>query len=199
MKTILQSTILILTVTFFSGCAFVAQDAYLDPEISVIQSTEGQGITVSVVVQDERPNKSLGHRGAGMGKGAEITTDENVAALVQAKIIEGLHLKGFSTTTDHKKGNAHLNLELRLLEYSTSTGFWTGGVEVNGAIKAYAENSLGKEYKEFYRFEEEERVVFVPGAGSNEEMINKALSKLIMKVLNDRSLIDFLIEQSSDA
>ena len=79
----------------------------------------------------------------------------------------------------------------RLLEYSTSQGFWTGGVHVKGALKAYASRASDN-YERVYRSEKEERTVIVPTAESNENLINTALTELLNQVFEDTGLFKFL-------
>lgn len=180
-----------LLMALLTGCAFTPQEANLDPTISVMPSQEGQGVTVSVNVVDERPSKSLGHRGSGYGKGAEITATRDLDVVVYDKITAALRTKGFTVTDAGVESPVSLKIEVRLLEYTTSVGFWTGGVHVNGALKAIATND-GEVYERMYRSDDEERVVFVPDASSNEKMINESLSFLLNQVIGDNALIGHL-------
>jgi uncharacterized lipoprotein YajG len=176
---------------FISGCAFVPQEANIDPNISMMPSSEGHGVTVSVKVLDERPSKSLGHRVTAYGKAAEITSAQDVAVVVHEKIVYGLQAKGFDISDFTPESPIKLQVELRLLEYSTSTGFWTGGVHVKGAIKVVADKN-GSIYEKMYRTEDEERVVVVPDASSNEKMINEGLAALLMQIFEDNALFAHL-------
>lgn len=172
-----------------SGCAFNAQTVKLDPQVSVAPSNEGAGKIVALRVVDERPNQSLGRRGtAAVARGAEISSDRDVAAVVHEKVAEGLRAKGFEVG---EETDTRLTLELRQLEYSTSTGFWTGGIHVNGAIKAEAQRP-GDSFEQMYRTESERRAVVVPTAGKNEDDINLGLADMLRKLLDDVGLIRFL-------
>ena len=66
-------------------------------------------------------------------------------------------------------------------------GFWTGGVHTKAAIKAVAINN-GKDYEEFYREENERRVMFVPFEDENARDINNTLSKVLMSLHHDINL-----------
>jgi uncharacterized lipoprotein YajG len=175
----------------FAGCAFNPQMANITPTVAVMASSEGRGVTVGVRVVDERPSKSLGRRGTAYGAAAEITAAQDIATIVQNEIIEGLQKKGFSASDYSDSANPKLSVEVRLLEYSTSQGFWTGGVHIKGAMKAMAVNS-GKTYEKIYRTDTEERVVVVPTAETNEKWINEALSEVLRQLLDDHGLIAFL-------
>ena len=143
-------------------------------------------------VVDERPEKTLGYRGpAQLSKGAEITTDQDVGKVFDQKIREGLSRKGFVPISLSQDSLRSLKIEIRSLKYYTSTGFWTGGIHTKTSLKAIAKNS-GKEYEQFYRGGNEERVLVVPFAEENEKLINMAISEILQKLFSDEALLKFL-------
>lgn len=173
------------------GCAFNPQQANLAPSLNIAASTEGKNIPIGIRVIDDRPSKSLGRRSNGMIQAAEITAAQDLAVVVKQQLMDGLRKKGFDPVEFNEKNKTNLTFEIRLLEYSTSQGFFTGGVEVKGAIKAHATHASDN-YDHMYRSDEEERVIIVPTAESNEKLINTSLSELLNKILEDTSLIKFL-------
>jgi uncharacterized lipoprotein YajG len=181
----------VVGLVLFSGCAFTQQHANLSPTISVVASTEGKNITIAVRVIDERPSQSLGRRGSGYGPAAEITSAQDVAAVVHQQVTDGLRKKGFSPVEYSDTKDPRLTVEVRLLEYSTSQGFWTGGVHVKGALKAIAQRS-GRTYEHMYRSEKEENVVIVPTAGTNEQWINSVLTDVLQQMFVDNELFRLL-------
>jgi len=185
--------IIVLAVFTFciAGCAYMSQEVTLNPLLEVTESNTGKGIKITVTVKDERPTKSLGFRRGGYGRGAEIKTVQNIEELVKRKILEGLKMKGFDTTEYIEEHDIKLIAELRLLEYTTSTGLMTGGVLVKGALKAIGKNK-GMEYEEMYRFESEKRVIIVPTANENERLITEGLSHLLEELFADERLFKFL-------
>ena len=174
-----------------SGCAFNPQQASLAPVLNVAESKEGAGIAVSLRVLDERPSKSLGRRGTVYGAAAEITSAEEVGAVVQRYITDGLKRKGFEVVEWNDTRSPRLTVELRLLEYSTSTGFWTGGVQIQGTLKAIAGKD-GKTYEQMYRSDKQERVAVVPTAEVNERWINDALTDVLNQLFQDSALFLFI-------
>ena len=179
-------------ILFINGCAFTDQKAFLNPTLTLESSNIGNGQHVGLKVVDERPNKNLGYRGGGyIGKGGAITSDQDIAKLLEEKISDGLKMKGFEPTSYSNNNTRSIKVELRSLEYFTTTGFWTGGVHTKSALKVTAKN-LSKEFEDFYRIEKEERVMVGPGAQSNEKMINSALSEILQKLFDDQNLFKFL-------
>lgn len=184
---------LIALAALVGGCAFNPQSANLVPRASVTSSSEGRSVLVGVRVVDDRPSKSLGRRGAGLyGAAAEITSTQDLAVVVDEQVKEALRKKGFRPTDVSQKSEAQLTVELRLLEYSTSVGFFTGGVNVKGNIKAVGKRAQ-ETYERTYRVDKEERVVIVPTAEANEELINKALTELLSQMFDDVGLFRFLV------
>ena len=184
-------TFVLLAITLFAlgACAFTPQRATLQPTLSIPQANIGQGKAVSVQVVDERPSQSLGRRGS--VRGAEITTDQNIAELIVDSVRHGMTQVGFTPVPYDAAQARALRIEVRQLEYSTSTGFWTGGVHTNAALKATATNQ-GVTYENFYRAGSEQRVVAVPGASANEQLLNQALSSVLDKLFQDQALLSFL-------
>ena len=185
---------LILSIILFANaCAFTDQKAFLNPMLAIESENIGKGQQVGIKVVDERTDQNLGYRGAAfVGKGGVIKSDQNVAKLLAEKIRNGLKMKGFEPTSYADGLTKTIKVELRSLEYFTSTGFWTGGVHAKSALKVVAKNS-NKEYEELYRVEKEERIVFVPGAESNEKLINSTLSEVLQKLFDDSNLFKFLV------
>jgi uncharacterized lipoprotein YajG len=179
---------IVIAAALLSGCAFNSQKVSFDPTISNPKTSEGHGVTVAVRVVDERPSKSLGRRGAGIAV-AEITTNADLAVIVQGKISQALQQQGFVVADT--SGDAKLTVEIRLLHYSSSIGFWTAGVQVQAALKAIASKS-DKTFEEMYRSDSEERILIVPTAETNAEWINKGLGDVISKLVSDPKLIAFL-------
>lgn len=180
----------VLGSLLLSGCAFSPQKANLQPVVNIAQGVEGQGISVAVQIVDERPSKSLGRRGTAYGAAAEITAGSDLEVVVRDKVTEGLVAHGF-TVNSAGASDARLTVEIRLLEYSTSQGFWTGGVQIQGALKAVARKA-GNDYEQMYRSNKEERVAVVPTAKTNEEWINAALGDVLSQLVSDQKLIEFL-------
>ena len=146
---------------------------------------------MAVHVVDERASKSLGRRGTAYGAAAEITAAQDLTVVVRDEVVAALEKKGFTTTDYTENAGTRLTVEIRLLEYSTSQGFWTGGVQVQGTLKAVARKD-GRDFEKLYRSNKEERVGIVPTAETNEQWINEALSDVLQQLLDDQNLINFL-------
>lgn len=61
-------------------------------------------------------------------------------AFMHRHLIEGLIKKGLKVAVWDSSHSPQLTVESGLPEYSRSTGFWTGGVQIRGTLKAIAMN-----------------------------------------------------------
>lgn len=182
--------IAVATVLALSACSYTRQQASFAPTVVVAKSQEGQGAPVGLRVVDERPTKSLGHRGNFHGKAAEITTTQDIAKVFEEQVAEGLTSRGFKVVP-YSESATRLSIEIRALEYSTSIGFWSGGVAVNAAMKAVAAKP-GDSYEKMYISDKERRVLFVPAAGKNQEDLNNGVSSVLGELFADSTLFQFL-------
>jgi uncharacterized lipoprotein YajG len=175
-----------------SACAFQKQMTVIKPEVQVVQSAVGKGHVVYVAVSDERESADIGNRGsAAFSKMATISNNQNLADVFRQAIFDGLQAEGFAPSSSDQSANRQLKVEIRALDYSTSTGFWTGGVDTKAAIKVVVTTSQGN-YEHLYRAANEERVVVVPTADHNSELINKVVNDVLTQVFQDQAMIGYL-------
>lgn len=173
-----------------TGCAFNPQTVTFNRDLAVPTAALGGGNAISLVVKDERADTALGRRGTGVAQAAAITTKENMDQVVKDKFTVGLQNLGFKVAAD-AGGPRKLTVELRLLGYSTSQGFWTGGVHTKGAIKVMGRFG-DTDFEKTFRAEEEERIMVVPTADKNAELLNKILDQTLIKVFADEEFRAFL-------
>lgn len=187
----LGALLLAVVLCTMSACAFNQQAVNLAPTASFTSSSVGAGKELVLIVIDERPKQIIGHRGTTYGAAAEITSSQDVAAVVREKLKTGLVSNGFHVVTVLPKTSPSLKVEIRLIEYTTSTGLWTGGIHTRAAFKGICRNG-DREYENIYRQENEERVVVVPTAEANEEWINRVVGQALEKIFLDGQLLGCL-------
>ena len=184
-----------LTVAcLIGGCAITSMEAKIAPDVAVAQSNIGQGRTIGVQVVDERPNSDIGRRAVG---GAKIKMEDDIAAIYQASIIEGLSRQGFSPVVGAQSDGPTLKVEIRSLNHDVSTGWWTAGVEIDSTIKAYAINT-DESYERVYRASDDDRMAVIPGAKTSNRKLNAVVSGTLRQLLEDRKLLEILAAASGD-
>jgi Uncharacterized lipoprotein len=184
----LRSVVLAAGLCLISACAFNPQTVKIAPVVSFPSSELGKGKEVFLTVVDERPKQILGHRGTAYGAAAEITSNDDMATVIREKMSAGLSSNGFRVKTGSSLVSTSMKVEIRLIEYTTSTGFWTGGVHTRAAFKGVCKNGF-REYGNLYRQENEERVLVVPDAETNEQWINRAVGQALDKIFNDQEML----------
>ena len=186
MKISIRLVFLALAAAFAPGCAWVSQKVTIAPQLRVPASNRGNGATVVVKVLDARPSLRIGYRGLD-SKLAEITTDQDLAPLLQQKIIEGLTQQGFRAVSSSEQPNRLLKIELRTLQYTTDMDFWKGTIRTKAAIQAYSKVD-DFIFDQLYVAEREEAVVEAPRAKTNERLINGVISDVLQRLLADQKL-----------
>jgi len=194
----LKLTALLFTAVLMTSCALTPQSVVLEPTLDVAPSDLGKGHTVAVYVVDERVSTEIGRRGTGAMRGAAITATNDMVSVFRDAIVQNMEKLGFDVLAiqnfeETTNEPMVLRVDIRAVSYETSMGFWTGGVHVRGALKTTATDTQSLHtYEQLYRVDDEERVVVVPGADSNAQMINTAISALLQKLFDDVELIKFL-------
>jgi uncharacterized lipoprotein len=181
---------LVIVLSLLTGCAFTPQTVTLSPNIAASHLDIGKGRKIKLSVVDERPKEVIGHRGSGSGAGAKITTNQDVESIIQAKISEGLKSYNFVPVTIEEEVQLLMKVDIRLIEYSTSMGFFTGGVHVKATLKVFCKNDM-KDFEKIFRSETNIRTFFVPTAAKNNKLINDTVSQVLQEVLYDKELLGF--------
>lgn len=190
-----RSVSIILASAFaLSGCAYTSMDAKIAPDVMVAESNIGAGRPVGIVVVDERPTQDVGKRSV---VGAKIKMDDDVAAIYQTALIDGLKRKGFDAQPGEVADAPTLKIEIRSLAYDVSAGWWTGGIETDSSFKAYALNA-GESYEKMYRSNDENRTMVVPGAKSSNKKLNAVVSDSLRQLLEDQKMLEVLASGSPD-
>ena len=170
---------------------FHAQTVHLQPQVQYVDSNDGHGLPVAIVVKDERPTQDLGHRGNGMASAASITSDSDISTVVKQSLAQALTHRGFKVVGVGDTTQSTLTVRVRALKTELHQGFWTGHQEANAAADVTVGKN-GRTYEHFYRVDSKQSKFWVPTAGQNSEYINGALSNLIGNIANDENLIAFM-------
>jgi uncharacterized lipoprotein YajG len=178
---------MIVTVLFACSCAFNPQKVELNPEVKVSSEAVGRGKKIALVTVDERASSKIGNRGP-IGMGAEITTNQDVAKVVNSKISEAFQQRGFDTKGNSTSDSTELRVEVRNLEYKIIPGIFSGTLKTESALKAVCTTSGKRAYERLYRGGSEERIFAAKFADDNAAHINKALAETIEALLNDDEL-----------
>lgn len=185
--------LLVSLVSLFSGCAHGPQQIWLAPSINVPPSGEGRGVPVALSVVDRRPFRSLGQSGAAKDPATELTTSQDIAAVVRQEIMKGLQAKGFVPVHGTVDEEVRLIVEVRSLEYTRAQGELTDKVNIQGILKAGAAKTR-QQLEKTYRVVNTEQVLIAPSAETNARWINEALNDVLRQLLEDKELAAFMAD-----
>ncbi|MGH8750430.1 MAG: YajG family lipoprotein [Burkholderiales bacterium] len=182
---------LVLLLSFLAGCTtFTPQQITLNPNVTVAESAAGLGKVVALRVSDARTDPALGYRTTRSDKDSAIISNQNLAKLVEQKTYDALRKNSFDITTADS-GSRALKVEIRNLEYTVPTGSWINGINILAAFDVTAKNG-DITYQNLYEIKNTERVLIKPDQEKNEALINKALSDVLQRMLQDQKLMALL-------
>lgn len=176
-----------------SGCAFTPHNANVEiKQPKLVSSTIAEGSTILLTVVDERDEKDLGRRGAGIAA-AKVRSEGLFPKFIRA-VENGFREKGYELTNDPNAANAKLLVALRTLKFEESMGFFTIGAEADATILAEAERG-GRDYRNQYRFSDEDRQLAISFGEGIDEQLSLVLNEVLEQLLNDDNLDYFLTGQ----
>ena len=168
-----------------SACAFTPHNVTVDPKVTMADSDIGNGTRVYFRFVDERDDTVVGHRAAGT-MGAKVTAD-NLPHVVETTLRDGLVKKHFTLSDQQAGTDASVIYRLRSFKFDIETGFFTGGRNSAAALAVEARRGE-RSYDKVYRFNDETRIVFLPGESEIDQQMNGALSDILDKALSDTDL-----------
>lgn len=182
---------LVLVLAWFvGGCAWVHQDAMLSLNPQIAPSKIGAGRTVAVRVYDRRASDIIGYRGLD-SQNAAITTTQNIAALFETKIIEGLGAKDFKVVAFTDQSAGVLNVEVMEIKYTTDLEVLKGSMQARAVLRVSTRKN-GSDFAQNYHGSREETIFEAPKASRNEQLINGAISDAVQRMFEDRRLMFLL-------
>ena len=185
--------ILCICIFLISGCVYIDQNLRLTPDADITKENVGHDKKVALRVVDDRDEQLIGNRGY-YGFGAKITTEQDLEEILYDIIYKGLTQKGFIPVKIDESDTA-LKVELRVLEYKTAMGLWTGGNIGTAAVKAIVTLPSGKTYEKSYRGQKDVRTLWAATQETNARVVNGALTQVINSMFQDKELLKFLASE----
>jgi uncharacterized lipoprotein YajG len=191
-----QAMFLGLLVTL-GGCALTPQEVKFAPTVAPVSRTgpvQASQKQIVLVSADERTSTSIGNRGVGVGMSAEITTNDDLAALIESQLKAALSARGFDVVAGRNRELHELRVELRNVQYQVTPGIVTGHLRAEAALKGICSFGGERKYEHLYRGESTEEVFVVQFAESNTKHLNTALSAAMSNIMADNALMGCLAE-----
>ncbi|MCC6710555.1 MAG: hypothetical protein IT492_23585 [Gammaproteobacteria bacterium] len=179
------------------GCALTPQQVKFAPTVAPSSRTgpvNADQKQIVLVSADERTSTSIGNRGLGVGMSAEITTNDDLASVVESQMKAALGARGFAVVTGPNRNLHELRIEVRNVQYQVTPGIVTGHLRAEAALKGICSFAGERRYEHLYRGESTEEVFLVQFAESNTKHLNTALSAAMSNIVADNSLMSCLTE-----
>ena len=193
MRKILKTVLLFACCAGFYACNVLPQNLKLAPNVSIPESSRGMDQTITVKVVDERGEGVLGHTSAASFSGrADITTNEDLATIIEDEIIKGLSKKGFRARHCSLDETPRLKVVIQTFKYDVIQGVWASRIQSRAVLKAVTV-TRGTTHETAYRVENEKKVAFSPDAAKNQVYVNQMLNDVLKVLLEDPQLMNFLL------
>ena len=186
-----------LLPALLGGCAFTPQQVKFAPTVAPASRTgpiDANQKQIVLVSTDERTSTAIGNRGIGVGMSAEITTNDDLAALVETQMKAAFAARGFNVVAGPNRSLHELRIELRNVQYQVTPGIVTGHLRAEAALKGICSFGGERKYEHLYRGESTEAVFVVQFAESNSKHLNTALSAAMSNIMADNALMSCLTE-----
>lgn len=172
----------LLCVLFLSACAASSQDAEIAIYPKITPSNIGDGIPLSISVEDARPTGVIGY----YGDGGQISTSQDLAMTIGVALVDGFSRMGFRLTDVNASDAVHLHIFLEELNYKMEGGTITSDVETTARVKVEA---VGKNFIRTYTNNEERKIPFSSNPATNNSHLSNTLNNSIQRIVSDQELI----------
>jgi hypothetical protein len=177
----------------FPSITDLSQEVIVSPQIDVSASDIGGGRVIQLTVVDERPRMILGARGA-YGTGANLTVQGELAEIIRTALLKGLDANSFGTLAEADAEGRELRVEIKGLDYTVTTGWWSSRLTVSAALKAYCVRGFQRRYEQIYRGNVSKDIYAVPLAAANNAYVSQVVSEAVNALLRDQELLACLSE-----
>ena len=171
------------------ACAFTPHELAVKPAVEPAASDVGQGTRVFFRFVDERDDVTIGHRSVAT-VGAKISSSD-LPGIIEAQLRQSLMKKQFQLTDSEPAGVAEVTYRLRSFKFDIESGFFSGGRNASAALAVDARRG-DRSYTTVYRYNSEERILFVPAGNEIDAQMNAALNQILVKADADESLMHLL-------
>lgn len=186
MRMFLLSVLALLLV----ACAYSPQQIQLNPVVQVNGSVTSTSPAIALTVDDKRGTTKVGSLGGVYATTSTITVGPDVADAIRSKAVAALQQLGF---TIDPGADRKLEITLKQLTYRKTEGM-LDQVTVTAKLAVKADRGP-QHYSSEYTAQTQKQVVTTPGKAANEEILNKSLSMVLQRLLDDRQLTSFIASQ----
>ncbi len=189
-RTVMKDLVIGFLLSLSLGsCTYPPQVIRLHPTLPVPSAAANAAHEVVLVTRDARPSLEIGRRLSGSRDEAAITTDTDIAALLQTQMTEILQSKGYRVVASGPVPT--LEVELKELSYRAYDDAGQRKVKIQAVLETLIKNGP-QTFRNTFQAQQEQKVFVEPAAKSNETWINETLADALKAVANDSRLYPHL-------
>ena len=182
MKKIALSLIFIL-----SACATPSQDARIEIYPNVGPSSIGNGISLSITVDDARSTGVIGST----GENSQIITSQDLAELIGLALVDAYSKQGFTVSAADNPNAVKMLVSLKDLSYSKDGNLVTTTVETKSRVKVDVSD---KGFIRTYSNSEDRTMPFSANEASNNSQLRSILERMVERIVKDAELLGALVK-----
>lgn len=175
--------IVILIVSIFTvSCASKSQDARIEIFPSVAESNVGNGVTLSVTVDDSRASGVIGTT----GETTQIYTSQDLAQTIGLAMVDAYSKQGFNVSSASNPTAVGMLVTLEDLSYTRDGNLVTTTVNTTSRMKV---ELVGKNFGKIYNNSEERVVPFSSSEQTNNSQLRSILETMVERIVSDPELL----------
>jgi uncharacterized lipoprotein YajG len=184
----------LLMIATLSSCAYQAQVIRLNPAPPKADATAAANAgdhEVILITRDARSSQEIGRRAGGSREETAITTDTDIAALLQTEMTKVLKGKGYRALSAGPSTVPTLEVALKELSYLAFDAAGERKVKIQVRFETFIRNGP-KSFRNTFQSQQERKILFEPVAKSNEEWINETFADAFQQIANDSRIYSYL-------
>lgn len=189
-KKVLNFLLYAVLVLVSSACTLSPQTISIRPELDASGQAKVNSAKIWIEVKDLRKDNIVGFRG-GVYDTDSISTNSQTIDSVYMEVKNAFSEMGFVVVDKDSAGTSRLTIEIEQLSYKATRKKIIWGTELFASIKATADTAQkintvtlqDRRTKDYAKF---------PSIEQNEALINKLISSLLQRLIEDREFIGAL-------
>jgi len=181
----IMKKIALIAVFILSACGTPSQDAQIEIFPAVTASNIGNGVALSITVDDARPTGVIG----AVDEDSQLVTSQDLAELIGLALVDAYTKQGFNVTAANNPGAVRMVVSLEDLSYTKDGALVTTTVATKSRVTV---NINDKGYSNTYSNSEDRTVPFSANEATNNSILRSILERMVERIANDANLLGVL-------
>ncbi|MBT5072399.1 MAG: hypothetical protein HOM63_01575 [Kordiimonadaceae bacterium] len=172
----------LILIALLPACATTSQDARIEIYPNVESSNIGNGVALSITVDDARPSGVIGK----IDERSQIITSQDLAQLIGVALVDSYSKQGFNVGGANNPNAVQMRVTLEDLSYFRDGSLVSTYVETKSRMKV---DVSSKGFIRTYSNSEDRTVPFSSNEATNNSQLRSILERIVEKIVNDGELI----------